>query len=236
MKRDEKSLLKIYSESILTEGEYDAFDSEEDCEKCGCKKGKCKCYSEDEIVPADKEEMGYPGDDEDSEDSLMDDTINKLAKHGFEVINVDKNTAYLAKKPNHYSTIYANVTEDGTVNGITLDKFLKQKGAVGKAYDPEQDEPAYSHSSDGEPMFSGEYAEEPFHDETDMSNPAEKKEVTLAKEILNHVDTLKNKQEFDLNAVLSIESAAIDLLKIHEKKGSDVHGELKSLFKGFGPK
>ncbi len=63
--------------------------------------------------------------------NIQDTVVAKLEKKGFRFINSipsfeeGKEAILLSKKPNHYSTTMAEVEHDGTVNGMSLDEYLK---------------------------------------------------------------------------------------------------------------
>jgi hypothetical protein len=64
--------------------------------------------------------------------AIQNDTVNQLAKRGFIVNRVDgadedsgqSAVCFMSKRISRSSTLYAEVDEDGSVNGETLGRFL----------------------------------------------------------------------------------------------------------------
>ena len=64
--------------------------------------------------------------------TIQTEVVNKLSKRGFKVNRVDEATDYqtavcFMSKRSKATTAYAEVDEDGSVNGVTLQAFITQR-------------------------------------------------------------------------------------------------------------
>ena len=65
--------------------------------------------------------------------AIQTEVVNKLSKRGFKVNRVDEATDYqtavcfMSKRTGKATTAYAEVDEDGSVNGVTLQAFITQR-------------------------------------------------------------------------------------------------------------
>jgi len=57
--------------------------------------------------------------------SIMDQTVNHLASIGFRTNKSYEDSVFMSYKPNHYSNFYAEVSNDGSVNGMDVEDFLR---------------------------------------------------------------------------------------------------------------